>query len=121
MAQITAKLEPARPAGFTAIGVFFYFGAVMASYAAVTLLVPGTVLDRGWALNPVAHVQLLLLGRVMGVPFVILACALLMAGVGWFRRRGGGWMLGTGIIAVNLLDGLGNRLRGEGAEGAGGV
>jgi hypothetical protein len=38
--------EDQRPRGFVPIGVFFLFGATMAAYAAITLLEPGTVLDR---------------------------------------------------------------------------
>ena len=41
-----------RPIGFVPIGVFFSFGATMATYAAVTLAVPGTILDQAWKLNP---------------------------------------------------------------------
>jgi uncharacterized BrkB/YihY/UPF0761 family membrane protein len=121
MPHITATFRPARPAGFTAIGTFFYFGALMATYAAITLLFPGTMLDRGWALNPTAHVQLLSLGRVMGVPFLVLAFALLFAAIGWFRRRRWGWNLGTAIIAVNMLGDLLNMFRGQPAKGAVGV
>jgi hypothetical protein len=86
----------------SALGAFFFFGCVMAAYAAVTLLHPGTFLDRAWVLNPRAHAQLIPLGRTVGVPFVILAALLFLAGVGWFRRRYWGWMLGVTIIAINL-------------------
>ena len=44
-----------KPRGFTAIGVFLFFGAVMASLAATTLLWRGTVLDRLWTFNPTAY------------------------------------------------------------------
>ena len=121
MPHITATFRPARPAGFAAIGTFFYFGALMGTYAAITLLFPGTMLDRGWVLNPAAHAQLLSLGRVIGVPFLILAFALFMAGIGWFRRRRWGWTLGVFIIAVNLIGDLVNMFRGQPAKGAVGV
>src|SRR5271167_216075 len=45
-------LDPAvspKTRGFTAIGMFLFFGAVMASLAATTLLWQGTALDRVWA------------------------------------------------------------------------
>jgi hypothetical protein len=35
-----------KPRGFTVIGVFLFFGAVMAAFAATTLLRRGTPLDR---------------------------------------------------------------------------
>lgn len=46
-----------KPPGFTAIGIFLFFGAVMASLAATTLLWRGTALNRLWALNPMALPQ----------------------------------------------------------------
>jgi hypothetical protein len=84
----------ARPIGFAAIGAFLFFGALMASYAAITLLYPGTILDQGWKLNPNAHLELSAVGRIMALPFIILAPVLALAGVGWFRRSFWGWLLG---------------------------
>jgi hypothetical protein len=110
-----------KPFGYTAIGVFLFFGATMASFAAITLAVPGTFLDRAWMLNPVAHQQLSSLGKIMAVPFLVLALALLMAGLGWFRRRRWGWALALAIIGINLLGDLFNALRGEWLKGGVGV
>jgi hypothetical protein len=110
-----------QPAGFAAVGVFFFFGAAMACYAAVTLLHPGTFLDHGWDLNPSAHEQLLVLGRMIGVPFIVLSVVLGMAGVGWFRRRFWGWLLGFCVIAINLGADAINLFTGERLKGAIGV
>lgn len=74
----------------------------MAAFAAITLLKPGTFLDQAWKLNPSAHEQMLPLGRVVGVPFIVLAIVLFLAGVGWFRRRYWGWVLGVSVIGINL-------------------
>ena len=43
--------------GFAAVGIFLFFGATMASLAAITLLWRGTSLDRIWSLNPAAYGQ----------------------------------------------------------------
>jgi hypothetical protein len=91
-----------RPAGFTPLGVFFFFGSAMAGYAAITLLKPGTFLDRAWAFNRTAQVQLLSLGRMVVAPFGVLAVVLFIAGVGWLRRRYWGWLLAVSLIAANL-------------------
>src|ERR1041385_6210026 len=91
-----------RPVGFAVIGGFFFFGSLMATYAALTLLVPGTILDRGWGLNPDAHTQLAVLGPIMAAPFCVLATALFVAGVGWVRRRGWGWGVGGGGVFIHL-------------------
>ena len=110
-----------RTSGFALIGAFFIFGATMATYAAITLLWPGTFLDRAWALNPNAHLQLDAIGRFAGLPFFILAIALLLAAVGWFRRRYWGWLLGVVIIAMNLAGDIGNTLIGERLKGVIGI
>lgn len=109
------------PYGFTAFGVFLFFGALMAALAATTLSRPGTALDRVWALNPAAYSQLAPLGRSMGVAFLILCMVLALAGVGWFRRRLWGWRLGTVIIVTQALGDLVNCLRGDFLRGGVGL
>ena len=103
-----ADSEAKRPTGFVPLGIFFFFGATMATYAAFTLAVPGTILDQLWRLNPEGHAELSSLGRIMAVPFLFLAVALLLAGIGWFMRRKWGWILGTVLIAINLAGDLFN-------------
>jgi hypothetical protein len=58
--------------GFTAIGIFLFFGAIMASLAATTFLWRGTALDRLWTLNPTAFKRLAPLGRIVGILFLVL-------------------------------------------------
>jgi len=53
------------PAGMTAIAVFLFFGAVMASIAGTTLIWHGTTLDYVWTLNAVAYRQLSPLGKTV--------------------------------------------------------
>ena len=42
----------------TAIGVFLFFGAIMAFLAGATLICQGTLLDHMWTLNAPAYKQL---------------------------------------------------------------
>jgi len=100
--QMTPDKPSRSPAGFFALGVFFFFGSLMATFAAITLLKPGTFLDQAWKLNMSAHEQMLALGRVIGIPFIVLAVVLFLAGLGWFRRRYWGWVLGVSVIGINL-------------------
>jgi len=92
-----------KPPGFTAVGIFLFFGAAMASLAATTLLWRGTALDVVWKLNPEAYEQLAPLGSILGILFVVLGAALAIAGIGWFKRRRWGWSLAVIIIATQVL------------------
>jgi len=114
--QMTPDKPSRSPADFFALGVFFFFGSLLATFAAITLLKPGTFLDEAWKLNMSAHEQMLALGRVVGIPFIVLAVVLFLAGVGWIRRRYWGWVLGVSVIGINLAGDithffLGDRLK----------
>lgn len=93
----------------------------MTAFAAVTLLRPGTVLDRVWVLNKTGHAQLAALGKGVGMGFIALSALFCATAVGWFRRRYWGWLLGTTLIAINAVGDLINGARGEWLKGAVGV
>jgi hypothetical protein len=73
--------------GMTAVGIFLFFAAAMASLAAATFLWRGTALDHIWALNPRAYRELVPFGKAPGILFLLLGLVLVVAGVGWFTRR----------------------------------
>src|SRR5882724_7553783 len=110
-----------KPVGFVPLGIFFFFAATMAILATITLGFPGTFLDRAWELNKSGHAQLAPLGRIMGLPFVVVAVVALCAGIGWFKRRRWAWMVGTLGIALNCAGDLINMTIGEFWKGAAGV
>jgi len=107
--------------GFTAIGIFLFFGAVMAVLAAITLLWRGTPLDRLWVLNRMAYKRLVPMGRAVGILFLLLSGALTTAGIGWFRRRPWGWRPAVVIIATQVVGDLVNCVRGDLLLGGTGV
>jgi len=101
------------PRGITAVGVFLFFGAAMASIAGTTLTWPGTFLDRLWVLNPTAHKQLATFAKPAGTLFLLLAAVLAMAGTGWFKHRLWGWRLAVAVIAIQVLGDLINFFKGD--------
>jgi hypothetical protein len=105
------------PTGFTALGIFFFFGAAMALLAGCTLLWPGSALDRAWQLNPNAHMQMAPIGRKVGLLFLLLSVVLLLTGIGWLKRRRWGWVLAVIIMITELLGGLMNIYLGEYVRG----
>jgi hypothetical protein len=117
--EVGARAKSQR--GLTAIGIFLFFGAVMACLARTTLLWPGTVPDRIWALNPTAHKQLVPLGRAVGILFLVLSVAQAVAETGWFKRRIWGWRLAVVILATQIVGDLVNAFRGEYVKGAVGL
>jgi hypothetical protein len=107
--------------GITAVGIFLFFGAAMAAFAGTTLLWPGSRLDRAWILNSDAYKTLRTFGRLIGIPFLALSAALLIAGVGWFHRRAWGWRLAVAIIAIQLLGDGASALEGHVVRGVAGL
>ena len=110
-----------KTSGFVAIGVFLFFGATMASLAAITALVPGTILDRAWTLNPAAYKQLSPLRSEIGILFVLLAVVLVVSGVGWFQHRLWGWRLAVAVIATQAIGDIVNLVRSDVLRGGTGV
>lgn len=105
----------------TAVGVFLLFGAIMASLAGTTLVWQGGALDRIWILNPHAHKELVAFGKAVGIPFLLLAATLALAGMGWFKRRRWGWALAVAVIATQVLGNLVNIWMAHYLEGGLGV
>lgn len=105
----------------TGIGVFLFFGAVMASLAGTTLIWRETLLDRIWTLNAPAYKQLSAFGKTIGIPFLVLGLALVAAAAGWFRRLLWGWRLAVVIIATQVLGDLVSIFMGHFVSGAIGV
>lgn len=107
--------------GLKAVGTFLVFGAVMASLAGVTLVWRGTPLDRIWTLNPRAYSELSPLGKPVGLVFLSLAAALVIAATGWMKGRRWGWQLAVIIIGTQVLGDVMNILSGRIIQGAVGV
>jgi len=104
--------------GMIAFGVFLCIGAAMAALAGVTLIWPGTILGRAWAVHEDAYRQLASHGRAAGILFFGVSAALALAGAGWFKRKRWGWRLATAIIAIQALGDGANGLRGEALSGS---
>jgi hypothetical protein len=104
-----------------AIGIFLIWGAFMAALAGITLVFPGTWLDRIWVLNPAGHAGLMALPKPVRLLFPVLALALLCAGVSWLKRRFWGWMLAAVLVAGNLIGDLARLAQGDWLGGSVGV
>jgi hypothetical protein len=95
-------MTPRRPAGITALSLFFVFGTTMSGLAALMLLFPASVLAALWRLNPQAGVQLGGLGvwAILLMAAVSIACA--TAALGLWRIQSWGYRAALAILLVNL-------------------
>lgn len=93
----------------------------MASLAGVTLVLRGTPLDKIWTLNRRAYNELSPLGKPVGLLFLSLAAALVVAGAGWMKGRRWGWQLAVVIIGAQVLGDITNILYGHIIQGVVGV
>lgn len=107
--------------GFTAVGIFLFFGATITSLAGTSLVWPGTILERMWALNAPAYARLAPYGKLAGIGFLVLGMMLALAGAGWFKRRLWAWRLAVVIIAAQVLGDVVNAFTGDVVGGAVGV
>lgn len=85
----------------------------MATLAGITLLFPGTMLDRAWTLNPRAHDQMAPLGPWLGLAFLFFAAVLVASAIGWLKHRYWGWLLTVGVIAAQVTGDFVNIVRGD--------
>ena len=99
--------------GITAMGIFLFLGATMASLAGVTLIWRGTILDRMWAINAPAYRQLAPFGKTVGIPLLLLGATMAVVGTAWFKRRVWGWRLAVAIIATQVFGDLVNAFMGD--------
>jgi hypothetical protein len=97
-----------RPLGIALLGCFCVFGASMSGLASVTLLWPGTPLDRVWVINPEGHVGLAALGSVAAYGMAALSVVMVTTAAGVFLRRRWAWWSAVVILVLNGCGDLGN-------------
>ncbi len=92
-----------RPAGITALCLFFAFGTLASGLASLMLLFRGTRLDVLWQVNWRAREGFIAMGgwAVFLMCAVSVACA--SAALGLWRLRQWGYWTAAAILSINLL------------------
>jgi hypothetical protein len=92
-----------RPAGVTVVAVLQLAAAAIACVVSLSLLVPGTVLDRMWGLNPQVHAAFA--DHAMQVATILLLVGVLSAAaaVGLLRGQLWAWLLSVALFGINAL------------------
>lgn len=91
-----------RPAGITALVIFFLAGAAVALTSSVSLLFPDSLLEPMWRLNPRARAAFADWGAWAVVLMVTVSVACAASAVGLWRGRRWGHRLALGLLLVNL-------------------
>ncbi len=111
---MSASAAERRPAGVTALAVFFALGTIPAAVSALALARPGAWSRAVWRLKPEAPADLARLGPVAIPLMVAVAAACAGAAAGLWTRRRWGHRLAVALLGVNLVgDGLNAVIRGD--------
>jgi hypothetical protein len=102
MSSESSTTSRTRPAGVTAISLFFIFGTVMSGLAAIMLLSPRTVLDDLWRVNPRAHEGFTAMGAWAILLMFVVCLACLTAAIGLWRCARWGYFAAVTILVINL-------------------
>ena len=109
--SVTTESET-RPAGVTALSVFFLFGTAMSFISAVSLLFPGSFLEPMWRLNPRAHAAFAGTGALAVVLMCAVCASCAFASAGLWRGARWGYRLAFTLLVINLLGDIANVLTG---------
>lgn len=111
-----------RPAAVPVVAGFLFAAAAIAAVVGCSLLFPGTLLDRLWALNKPGEAAFRALGRISGVLLLLLCAVTLAAALGLLLRRKWAWWLAVVLFAMNAAgDAVGFAVTGDWLRGASGI
>ena len=92
-----------RPKIVFVVALFLMAATLISAAVAISLLFPGTFLDRMWNLNRPAYAAFQVLGRASGALMVLVGLVTTAAATGLLRGNGWAWRLAIAIFAVNGL------------------
>src|SRR5271170_1370196 len=92
-----------RPRAVLAIAATLSLATVVATVTGLSLLFPGPVWERMWALNRPAYVAFARFGMLSGATLLGLAAVAGATAMGLLRRRRWAWLAAISLFAVNGL------------------
>jgi hypothetical protein len=110
-----------RPAGVTALSVFFAFGAAASFLSFVSLLFPGSFLGPMWRLNPQARESFAGMGWWAIALMCVVCAACSAAEAGLWRGARWGHRAAVSLLAINLLGDVANVVTGAEPRAAVGI
>jgi hypothetical protein len=95
-----------RPKAVTVVASFLFIATVIALVVGEALLFPNRLLDRLWELNKPAEVAFRQMGRIAGVPLLLLGVGTFAAAIGLVRRKVWAWRFAVLLFAANGIGDL---------------
>ena len=90
-----------RPKAVTTVAIFLFFASAIAFIVGASLLFPNPLMDRLWALNKPGEAAFRAMGRIAGVPLVLLGLGTFAAGRGLLEGKKWAWWFAGAVFAVN--------------------
>jgi hypothetical protein len=103
---MTGSNEMKRPWPVILIAVLEFLAAAVACAVSFSLFVPGTWLDRMWALNAPVHDAFATQARPVATLLLLIGMLAAVAAVGMLARRVWAWLLSLTIFGINALGDL---------------
>ncbi len=95
-----------RPIALAIVAAFLWVATGIAVIVGISLLFPGTPLDRMWVLNRPAYAAFQSMGRLSGIFLLLLGSVTAAGARGLLQRRRWAWWLVIGIFVVNGIGDL---------------
>jgi hypothetical protein len=96
-----------RPLGIVIVAIIMFFASLMALIVGISLLLPGTVLDILWTLNPAAA-GLTSMGTILGFFLLFICITASFTGIGLLKGLKWAWWI---VIIIFILNGIGDVVR----------
>jgi hypothetical protein len=90
-----------KPVCVTVVAAFLWMATGIAVFVAIVLLMPGTLADAIWHLNPAANQQFKALGGASSLFLLAVGAMAATSAAGLVRGRKWAWWLAVSIFAVN--------------------
>jgi hypothetical protein len=90
-----------RPKTVLIVAAFLFAATAIAVAAGVSLLFPNPLLDRLWTLNQPGEATFRSLGRVSGLPLLVIGAGTCAAAVGLVQGKKWAWWLAVVLFTIN--------------------
>ena len=95
-------MEP-KPKAVTVVATFLFVATGIALVVGVSLLFPNPMMDRLWELNKQGALAFRAVGRISGVPLLLLGIGTFFAAKGLLRGRAWAWWFAMVLFTVDAI------------------